>query len=411
MKFFKHRQALLLTAAACLLTVSASALELTLPSNARYCFSAADFSPVSEDEGVFITAVPNPNIATVKSGDRIIRPGDALTMDALDSLTLDSNTVLGSDATISYYTVSDGRVTTAKELRLSILPQKNEPPAPDAAKMETYKNIPCTKQLKAADPEGESVTFQLDTPPKRGTVEITPDGTCTYTPYENKVGKDKFTFIVTDASGNASEPASVAVEIRKPTDKETYADMQGDPEEYAAMWMKEAGLYKGARIGDNLCFEPDAPLTRGQFLVMVMKLVDAEAQESVSGFADEAETDDWLRPYISTALMNGMISGVTEDGSLTFRPHDQLTRAQAVVMLQNVLDLPAADSAAVFSEQEESTVPAWAESAAAALAQAGISLDAPADNEPATRRDSAVLLLQVRHLLEERAEETFYWVK
>lgn len=413
MKVFKHRQALLLLAAACLLAVPASALELTLPADARYCFSAEDFTALEQDEGVFITSVPDSTTATVLHGDRIIRAGDALPLEALDQLTLEAETVLGRDASITYYTVSGGKVASAKELRLSILPQKNEPPTADAGSLKTYKNIANSGKLSASDPEGEALTFQLVKQPKRGTVEIAQDGTFTYTPLENKVGKDSFTYTVTDASGNVSEPAKITVEIKKPTDKTTYADMEGDPQEYAAMWMKEEGLFTGSQIGAHLCFEPDAPLTRGQFLVMVMGLVEAEAEPDLtaSGFADESETDAWLRPYITTALMNGMISGVSEEEGLVFRPQAQLTRAEAAVMLQNILDLPAADTAAVFSSDEETTVPAWAQDAVAALSQAGISMDSPADTEPATRRDAAMLLLRVQELLEDEVRETFYWVK
>ena len=60
-------------------------------------------------------------------------------------------------------------------------------------------------------------------------VEATPndDGTYTYTPSHNKVGKDSFTFTVTDPGGNTSDPAKISIEILKPTDKATYADMEG----------------------------------------------------------------------------------------------------------------------------------------------------------------------------------------
>lgn len=413
MKLFKHRQALLFLAVACLLTVPAFAMELTLPADARYCFSAEDFTALEQDDGVFITSVPDSTTATVLHGERVIRAGDALPLDALDKLTLDAKSVLGRDATITYYTVSGGKVASAKELRLSILPQKNEPPAADAGNLKTYKNIANTGKFSAADPEGEPLTYQLVKEPKRGTVEIAQDGTYTYTPMENKVGKDSFTYTATDASGNVSAPAKITIEIQKPECKTTYADMAGDPQEYAAMWMMEEGLFTGSKIGSHLCFEPDAPLTRGQFLVMVMGLVEADAEYGLtaSGFADEEQTDVWMRPYITTALMNGMISGVSEEDGLMFRPDAVLTRAEAAVMLQNILDLPVADSAAVFSPNGETTVPVWAQGAAAALSQAGIAMDGPADQEPATRRDAAKLLADVCSLLENQPTETFYWVK
>ncbi len=411
MKHHKHTFRILMwSTLVCLMISPVLAGELTIAPGVEHCFSAEDFSSLPDDDGVFITAVPDENIASVFCGDRTIRAGDALPLEAMNRLTLEAHSVLPHDTSIEYYTLSDGHISAAKELRLSILPQKNEPPEADADSFETYKNIAFSGSLKASDPEGEVLTFQLDKEPKRGTVEIQPDGSFTYTPFENKVGKDSFTFIAADKSGNISEPAKISIEIRKPTDQTVYADMTGDPDAYAAMWMKEEGLFTGASIGGNLCFSPDTPVTRGEFLVMTMKLVDAQASSEAAstGFADEAQTPVWMRSYISTALMNGMISGTVEEDRLVFHPTDTMSGAEAAVMVQNILDLPTSDSKSVFQVQQ-STVPTWAQSAAAALSEAGIHVDA--GEEPITRRDVANLLLQIQNLLNEKALSTFYWVQ
>ena len=49
-----------------------------------------------------------------------------------------------------------------------------------------------------------------------------------------------------------------------------------------------------------------------------------------------------------SALRAGIISGVNSDDGLVFRPNTALTQAEAAVMLQNVLDLPASSSVASF---------------------------------------------------------------
>lgn len=411
MKHHKHTVRILMwTALVCLMVSPVFAGELTIVPGVEHCFSAEDFSSLPDDDGVFITAVPDEQIASVFCGDRMIRAGDALPLEAMNRLTLEAHSVLPHDTSIEYYTLSNGHITAAKELRMSILPQKNEPPEADADSFETYKNIAANGKLKASDPEGEPLTFQLDKEPKRGTVEINSDGSFTYTPYENKVGKDSFTFTATDRSGNVSEPAKISVEIRKPTDQNVYADMNGDPDAFAAMWMKEEGLFTGASIGGNLCFSPDTAVTRGEFLVMAMKLVDAQASADAAstGFADEAQTPVWMRSYISTALLNGMISGTVEEDRLVFHPTDAMTRAEAAVMLQNILDLPVSDSRSVFNSQDDA-VPTWARSAAAALSEAGITVSVSED--PLTRRDVANLLLQIQKLLDEKTTSTFYWVR
>ena len=42
-----------------------------------------------------------------------------------------------------------------------------------------------------------------------------------YTPYENKTGKDSFTYVAVDAVGNSSDPATVKIKIEKPNTKVT----------------------------------------------------------------------------------------------------------------------------------------------------------------------------------------------
>lgn len=50
-----------------------------------------------------------------------------------------------------------------------------------------------------------------------------------YTPYENKTGKDSFTYVAVDPAGNVSPEAKVSIQIEKPDTKVTYADMEGNP--------------------------------------------------------------------------------------------------------------------------------------------------------------------------------------
>ena len=85
------------------------------------------------------------------------------------------------------------------------------------------------------------LTYQLVKEPKRGTVELHDDGSFTYTPGKNKVGKDSFVFTATDPAGNVSNEACVKIRILKPADKATYQDMSGDKDAFAAMWLKDQG--------------------------------------------------------------------------------------------------------------------------------------------------------------------------
>lgn len=409
----KHTAAILaLFVLAGSMTLPVAAQVRTVDPTAQFCFSQDDFTSAAAD-GIFLTSVPQETLATVRYGSRVLKAGDALPTEALGDLTLEAKCVTAQEVTIGYCTLSDGVLSGVQELKLSILPKEDQPPTAEDGSLETYKNIAGSGTLSAADPEGKPLTYNLVKEPKRGSVELHEDGTFTYTPDKNKVGKDSFTYTVTDSGGNTSEEAKISIEIRKPTDKATYADMDGDPDAFYAMWLKEAGLFTGATVGGNLCFEPEKTVSRGEFLVMVMKLVDAQADETglTSGFSDEAATPVWLQPYIVSALGSGMISGVSSEDGVVFRPEAALSRAEAAVMLQNVLQLPAPTAKTVFSETDAAAVPAWAADATAALSAAGISLGDTAQADAITRREVAKLLYEVSNLIAGETLETFYWAQ
>ncbi|EGR2755353.1 tandem-95 repeat protein [Vibrio parahaemolyticus] len=67
--------------------------------------------------------------------------------------------------------------------------------------------------------EGDVKVVSLDTNngPANGTVSVNPDGSVTYTPNDNYVGKDTFTYVVT--SGGVSESTTVTVNVTPVNDK------------------------------------------------------------------------------------------------------------------------------------------------------------------------------------------------
>lgn len=381
---------------------SAQALELRVSSPDGLALSAEVFSESDTLEGVYVASVPSQLDAEVSLGARTLRAGDVLDRSMLSQLLVLPAENRDASCELVYCPIEGGEVQPSRALELSILTGKNEAPVCRDVKFETYKNIANTGVLSASDPEGDTLTYQLVKEPKRGTVDIAPDGGFTYTPAQNKVGKDVFTYTATDSAGNVSNVANVTVKIVKPTDKAMYQDLAGDTLAYTAMWLKDRGVYTGKRIAGNLCFEPEGTLTRGEFLVMAMKLLGAEPESArlTSGFADESKTPAWMRPYIVSAFKSGMVSGVTSPDGMVFRPSSNLTRAEAAVMLQNILDLPQSQEAAVFSE--DCAVPVWAQASVSALESAGISIPVTTSAENLTRREAAELLYECWTLCQNR---------
>ena len=391
-----------------LFTQLAAAAEIRVDSPDGAALSAAVFSESNVLEGVYVADVPSMLDAQLCIGERTLRAGDVLDRAMLSQVRVVPAKNRDAGCEIVYCPIENGEVLPSRVLSLSILTGKNEAPTCRDVKLETYKNIANSGALSASDPEGDTLTYQIVKEPKRGSVELSADGCFTYTPAQNKVGKDVFTYTATDSAGNVSNVAVVSIKIVKPTDKAMYQDLAGDSLAYTAMWLKDKGVYTGKRIAGNLCFEPESSLTRGEFLVMAMKLLGAEPETArlTSGFADENQTPAWMRPYIVSAFKNGMVSGVTSPAGMVFRPDSNLTRAEAAVMLQNILNLPQASETEVFLE--DSSVPAWAQASVSALSQAGIEIPITTSAENLTRREAAELLYEVWTLCETRSSSALH---
>ena len=142
-----------------------------------------------------------------------------------------------------------------------------DPEAPIARNMEltTYRDVALTGYLDAVDNQGDELTFQLTDTPARGSVELAEDGSArfVYTPYENKTGKDTFTYVAVDSQGNTSSPAEVTIHIEKPDTTVFYADLEGRPAHKAAIRLAEEDILVGRQVGDRVQVEdalPDGPL-------------------------------------------------------------------------------------------------------------------------------------------------------
>ena len=392
------RRLLLVLLAITVSSVSVFATEITIPGLSAFCFAEEDFVQSSADaEGIYLVSVPSSMQGEVHYRTRVLRAGDVIPAEALNMLSMHPADTCSGTCEIVYCPIADGQVGAQQTMKLRLLGGKDQAPVCEDSALETYKNIANTGSLKAADDADTTLTYQLVKEPKRGAVELHEDGSFTYTPDHNKVGSDSFLFTATDSAGNVSNEACVKIKIIKPTDKAMYTDVQAPGDTYVAMWLKEQGVYCGKTVAGNFCFEPDSTVSRGEFLIMTMQLLGSSQEDAAltSGFADEDQTPDWMRPFIVTALRNGVITGVSSENGLVFRPQAALTRAEAAVMLQNILDLPGSGSKSVFASDEASAVPVWAADAVDALAGVGIEIARSTSAEPITRMEAGRLLYAV----------------
>ena len=382
----------LLTALICCLGVGVSVSAAEVDCDDVYCFSTGDFAGENLS-GICITGLPEDTVGTAKLGDRILRSGDILTAEQLSQLTFAPiRTESGQIAEIRYLPVFSDSVGQEAVMTLSIRGKEDKAPVAEDSAGETYKNLPLEGKLKVKEPEEQSMTFAVTRQPKRGSVEIGPDGSFTYTPKKNKVGVDSFIYTATDESGNVSREAKVTITILKPTDSTQYTDTIGRECRFAAEWMKNTGIFVGEKVGDNACFSPEEPVTRGEFVTMLVKALDMEVDGEWTTTHYIDEISPWLRPYLAAAVRSGLTAGLPNQE--TFGEEEPITEAEAAVMLQNALDLSAEEVAVA----DVSAVPEWAREALLALNGNGIELGG---EETMTRSDAAQALYRASLLFEE----------
>lgn len=386
----QKRTVCLLLALACVLGLAGGALALEVDCDSAYCFTQEDFSTEEPLTGICITGLPEAQTGTVMLGVRVLREGDILTAQQLEQMTFcPVRTEEDVDAVVTYLPIYDNRVERSTTMTIAIRGKEDMAPVAEDFAVETYKNLPNEGRLKAKDPEGQALTYTVVRQPRRGEVTVSQDGTFVYTPKKNKVGVDSFIYTATDPAGNVSREAMVTVTILKPTDATQYTDTLGQSCRFEAEWLRNTGLFEGERIGGQDCFYPDKVVTKGEFIAMMMKMLEIpmEEQAEYTGLAQDAP--DWLKPYLAAAVRSGLMAQLPDAQTGKLDEQAPITGAEAAVMLQNALDL----SVIVMEEKlSEDQIPTWAETAMAAMNSNGFALEA---EQTLTRAQVAELLYQV----------------
>lgn len=325
---------------------------------------------------ITLDTLPDAGAGVLCMGDEPLTAGCAVDVSALSGLCFQSAQAPTLTTTSFCYTptFASGQQGEQVTVTLYLLEQENQPPVARNMELTTYKNVAITGYFDAVDGEGDPLTFQLTSTPARGAVTLAEDGSSqfVYTPYENKTGSDRFTYVAIDSAGNTSPEATVKLRIDKPDTKVTYADMAGDPAQKAAIRLAEEEIYVGRYVDGNYFFDPDRPVTRAQFLAMAMSVTGLEELEGVTltGFSDDAAIPVWAKGSVSAALKAGAISGARDaSGAPIFGAAQNITRGEASVMLNNLLDITDVPLEVFSSTGAEGH---WAAQAAANLSASGV---------------------------------------
>ena len=379
-------------------------------------FSSDDFRVVGNTntslDSIVLASLPVREAGVLMLGDEHLVAGDVITYSALNGVRfcpLSSSRVSKTSFTfIPVFTSGESGQET--EVHLYLLSEENAAPTAENIEFITYKNVAYTGRFSAIDPEGDLVTFQLVDKPARGSISFTGTNEMefVYTPYENKTGKDSFSYVAIDSAGNTSKEATVKIQIEKPSTKVTYADMIGHPAYNAALRLAEKEVFVGPSMNGTHYFQPDIPLTRTEFLAMAMEALGSDVITGVTttGFYDDDAIQTWAKPYVASALKSGAVQGsLSAENQIVFCGNNAITQTEAAVLLNRMLSV--SDVSVETWDGDTTFIPSWACQAVMNLESVGLLSKTTGDglqlSNTVTRADAAIMLSSALDLIDNRA--------
>ncbi len=338
------------------------------------CFSKSDFEKTLGVESacdITITALPDESEGILKVGDVRLNVGDTVSADSLDMLIFTPASI-SKESSFSF--TACGYMGGA-EMKCKLLQRDGDNTAPSAgsatATVSTQKNISIWGRMDSIDPENDKTEYFVVSFPEKGRLEILSGyGDFKYTPDADYTGNDSFSYIVRDCWGSFSEIATVNIKVEKNKIDLEYLDMLDCSAHNASLVLASEKIMLGKLCGDGMYFMPNESVSREEFVSMAMKAAGIEKIAGLENtcFDDDSEISDSLRPYIATAQKLGFINGSFDGNGLVFRPKSAITRAEAAVIVSNMLNLTVSTSSTpTFSDIEE--IPSWAKGSIIAVYQ------------------------------------------
>lgn len=358
---------------------AATDMAMSAPVGNDIVFSADAFARalnLPKIDYITVQSLPAVTAGELLLGSTRVAAGQTVSGENLSYLTFSA---AADDLTHASFTFTANGGLVPMVCNLYLLDEINYTPTVSVASglslnVSTYRDMPTYGRLSAYDPDGDALIFEVVSYPKNGSVRLEnkETGDYVYVPEKDFTGSDSFSYVARDKYGNYSAAATVNLRVETLGISLTYADLVDSRSHIAALTLTESGIMSGEQIGNQYFFHPQQTVNRAEFLVMAMHaagIADVPPCDATV-FADDAEIPTAMKGYVAAAYEMNYISGTLVEGKLCFLPNEEITRAQAAVMLSNIVGLCDVPVIPTFADHSE--IPAWASEAIYSLSAAGI---------------------------------------
>lgn len=283
----------------------------------------------------------------------------------------------------------------------------NTPPTVMNIFLETPAGTTLESELVVNDSdEGDKAVFSISQEPQKGTVTLDSEsGKFIYTA-GSETGEDSFYYYATDLHDD-SNIGKVTIKVTPKEEIQTgkYIDLWDHWAEDAAEYLTESKVLLGEEVDGYYYFYPNITMNRANFIVWANSAFGYEGSTSDNTlpFEDIKNAEKWVVNAASAAYQNKLIMGSLEGDKLYFKPYENLSRAEALTIVYNVIKPPLSPETPLDFDDKE-TFPSWSLDILRALKNAGI-LKGYEDNtlrlyNSVTRAEAAQILYETLQSLQ-----------
>lgn len=276
--------------------------------------------------GLTITRLPTASEGTLLVDGKEVRAYEPLTRAQADTLVFLPSESKTAEFAFLPAAKSGGQETIAT---MTVLDKQNAAPIVESAMLTTTEGITVSSGIRAHDPDEDTVSVIVLERPQKGSVAF--EGLYyTYTPFPGERGEDSFVFVCEDKYGNRSTEGMVNLNIERSA-VTSYADMNGNPSHYAAIKLREQGIFTGETIAGRAFFRPEDTFSRGELLLLLLAATgrtDSVTPTVHTGLHNDGEIPLWLKPYVALGMREGLL---LED---VFAWQEIPVRAEAVILVR-----------------------------------------------------------------------------